>query len=63
MTYTGVVSLPKNNIIGATISPRTAPKMRGEIENHPHFRDFFGEIHQIFHAFFRQKTLRSFFWR
>ena len=51
----------KSNIIGATISPRMAPKMRGEIENHPHSRGWFGEIHQFFHAIFRQNTLRSCF--
>ena len=58
MTYTGIVSLRKSNIIGATISPCMAPKIRGEIEKHPHSRERFGDIHQFFHAIFRQNTLR-----
>ena len=61
MTLLGVVFLTTSNTIGTTISPRMAPNVRGEIENHPHSRKCFSEIHQFPTPFFAQTVLGAIF--
>ena len=45
------------------ISPRMASNMRGEIKNHPHLRECFGDFHQLNHAFFSPKQFKEAFFR